>query len=215
MPVYSPPSENIKFILHDVLNASSLSELPGYEDVSQELIDQIIEEGGKICENVLFPINQSGDQEGCTYENGVVRTPKGFKEAYQTFSEGGWCGLSSDPEYGGMGMPVLLNTVMQEMICSANMSFGMYPGLSQGCYEALHHFGTDEQKALYLPKLIEGTWSGTMCLTEPHCGTDLGLIKTKADPQDDGSYKVTGTKIFISAGEHDLTDNIVHLVLAK
>jgi alkylation response protein AidB-like acyl-CoA dehydrogenase len=131
------------------------------------------------------------------------------------FAEGGWCGLSSDPDYGGMGMPVLLNTVMQEMICSANMSFGMYPGLSQGCYEALHTFGTDEQKELYLPKLIEGVWSGTMCLTEPHCGTDLGLIKTKADPQDDGSYKVTGTKIFISAGEHDLTENIVHLVLAK
>lgn len=215
MPVYNPPAENIKFILHDVLNASSLSELPGYEDFSEDLMDQIIEEGGKICEEVLFPLNQSGDQEGCTYENGVVRTPKGFKEAYDTFSQGGWCGLSSDPEYGGMGMPVLLNTVMQEMICSANMSFGMYPGLSQGCYEALHHFGTDEQKALYLPKLIEGTWSGTMCLTESHCGTDLGLIKTKADPNGDGSYKVTGSKIFISAGEHDLTENIVHLVLAK
>jgi len=219
MPVYSPPSENIKFILHDVLNASSLAELPGYEDVSEDLIDQIIEEGGKICENVLFPINQSGDQEGCTYENGVVRTPKGFKEAYDTFASGGWCGLSGDPEYGGMGMPVLLNTVMQEMICSANMSFGMYPGLSQGCYEALHHFGTEAQKALYLPKLIEGTWSGTMCLTEPHCGTDLGLIKTKADPVGEGDmgteYNITGTKIFISAGEHDLTENIVHLVLAK
>ena len=215
MPVYSPPQENIKFILHDVLNASSLSDLPGYEDVSEDLIDQILEEGGKICADVLFPLNQSGDQEGCTYENGVVRTPKGFKEAYDTFAEGGWCGLSSDPEYGGMGMPVLLNTVMQEMICSANMSFGMYPGLSQGAYEALHHFGTDEQKQTYLPKLIEGTWSGTMCLTEPHCGTDLGLIKTKADPQDDGSYNITGTKIFISAGEHDLTENIVHLVLAK
>lgn len=215
MPTYTPPEENIKFILHDVLNASQLSELPGYEDFSEDLMDQIIEEGGKICADVLFPLNQSGDQEGCTYENGVVRTPKGFKEAYDMFAEGGWCGLSSDPEYGGMGMPVLLNTVMQEMICSANMSFGMYPGLSQGCYEALHTFGTDEQKELYLPKLIEGVWSGTMCLTEPHCGTDLGLIKTKADPQDDGSYKVTGTKIFISAGEHDLTENIVHLVLAK
>lgn len=215
MPVYSPPSENIRFILHDVLGAESLSELPGFEEVSADLIDQIIEEGGKICEEVLFPINQSGDQEGCTYDNGVVRTPKGFKEAYDTFTEGGWCGLSSDPEYGGMGMPVLLNTVMQEMICSSNMSFGMYPGLSQGAYEALHQFGTDEQKELYLPKLIEGVWSGTMCLTEPHCGTDLGLIKTKADPVDDGSYKITGTKIFISAGEHDLTENIIHLVLAK
>ena len=215
MPSYTPPIENIKFILHDVLNAQELSALPGYEDVSADLIDQILEEGGKICEEVLFPLNQSGDQEGCTYENGVVRTPKGFKEAYDTFAEGGWCGLSSDPEYGGMGMPVLVNTVMQEMICSANMSFGMYPGLSQGCYEALHTFGTDEQKQTYLPKLIEGVWSGTMCLTEPHCGTDLGLIKTKAEPNGDGSYQITGTKIFISAGEHDLTENIIHLVLAK
>ncbi len=215
MPVYNPPIENIKFILHDVLKAEQLSSLPGYEEVSQDLIDQIIEEGGKICEGVLFPLNQSGDKEGCVYENGVVRTPKGFKEAYDTFAEGGWCGLAADPEYGGMGMPVMVNTVMQEMICSANMSFGMYPGLSQGAYEALHHYGTDEQKALYLPKLIEGIWSGTMCLTEPHCGTDLGLIKTKAAPDKDGSFKITGTKIFISAGEHDLTENIVHLVLAK
>ena len=217
MPVYTPPTDNIKFILHDVLKAESLSELPGYEDASADLIDQILEEGGKICEEVLFPINLSGDQEGCKFDNGDVSTPKGFKEAYDTFAEGGWCGLSADPEYGGMGMPVLLNTVMQEMICSTNMSFGMYPGLSQGAYEALHHFGTDEQKQLYLPKLIEGTWSGTMNLTEPHCGTDLGLIKTKAEPitGEEGAYQITGTKIFISAGEHDLTENIVHLVLAK
>ena len=217
MPRYTPPIENIKFILHDVLNAGQLADLPGYEDANEELIDQIIEEGGKLCSEVLFPLNQSGDQEGCTYENGVVRTPKGFKEAYDTFAENGWCGVSADPEYGGMGMPVLVNTVMQEMICSANMSFGMYPGLSQGAYEALHHFGTDEQKDLYLPKLIEGTWSGTMNLTEPHCGTDLGLIKTKAEPieGEENAYKITGTKIFISAGEHDLTENIVHLVLAK
>ena len=215
MPVYTPPIDDIKFVLHEVLEAKSLAEFPGYEEVSEDLIDQILEEGGKICEEVLFPLNLSGDQEGCSYKDGEVTTPKGFKEAYDTFTEGGWTGLSCDPEYGGMGMPTLLNTVMQEMICSANMSFGMYPGLSQGCYEALHKFGTDEQKALYLPKLVEGIWSGTMCLTEPHCGTDLGLIKSKADPQDDGSYKITGTKIFISAGEHDLTENIVHLVLAK
>ena len=215
MPVYTPPLDDIRFILHDVLKAGSLSELPGCEDASLELIDQIIEEGSKICADVLFPLNQSGDEEGCHFDNGVVTTPKGFKEAYQTFAENGWCGLSSDPEYGGMGMPVLVNTVMQEMICSANFSFGMYPGLSQGAYEALHVFGTDAQKETYLPKLIEGTWSGTMCLTEPHCGTDLGLIKTKADPQGDGTYTITGTKIFISAGEHDLTENIVHLVLAK
>ena len=215
MPQYNPPIENIKFILHDVLNAGQLADLPGNEEFSEDLMDQILEEGGKICAEVLFPLNQSGDQEGCTYENGVVHTPKGFKEAYDTFAEGGWCGVSADPEYGGMGMPVIVNTVMQDMISSANMSFGMYPGLSQGAYEALHQFGTDEQKALYLPKLIEGTWSGTMNLTEPHCGTDLGLIKTKAEPNDDGSYQITGTKIFISAGEHDLTENIVHLVLAK
>ncbi len=215
MPVYNAPLDDIRFILHDVLNIDQLSELEAYSDFSADLGDQILEEGAKICEQVLQPINLSGDQEGCKLENGVVRTPEGFKEAYDTFAEGGWCGLSGDPEYGGMGMPVALNTVMQEMICSANMSFGMYPGLSQGAYEALHYFGTDEQKDTYLPKLLEGTWSGTMNLTEPHCGTDLGLIKTKAEPHDDGSYAVTGTKIFISAGEHDLTENIVHLVLAK
>ncbi len=200
MPSYRPPIDDIRFILHDVLKAESLSSLQGYQDFSQDLMDQIIGEGAKICEEVLFPLNQSGDAEGCILENGVVRTPKGFKEAYETFTQGGWCGLSADPEYGGMGMPMLLNTVMQEMICAANMSFGMYPGLSQGAYEALHHFGTDEQKVLYLPKLISGEWSGTMCLTEPHCGTDLGLLKTKAQPQADGSCTIDGTKIFISAG---------------
>lgn len=215
MPVYTPPIKDIEFILHDVLDMDELSSLPGNEDFSAELADQILEEGGKLCEEVLFPLNHSGDLEGCTLENGVVRTPEGFKEAYQMFAENGWCGLACDPEYGGMGMPMMINTAMKEMICSANMSLGMYPGLSYGAYEALHKFGSDELKDLYLPKLVEGTWSGTMCLTEPHCGTDLGLIKTKADPNDDGSYNVTGTKIFISAGEHDLTENIVHLVLAK
>lgn len=215
MPVYTAPLDNIRFVLHDVLKAETLSTLPGYEEVSQELIDQILEEAAKICQEVLFPLNQSGDGEGCTFENGVVRTPKGFKEAYQTFSEGGWCGLSSDPAYGGMGMPLLLNFAVQEMICSANMAFGMYPGLSEGAYNALHLHGTDEQKQTYLPHLVTGEWSGTMCLTEPQCGTDLGLIKTKAVPNGDGSYSITGTKIFISAGEHDLTQNIIHLVLAK
>lgn len=215
MPVYNAPLENIRFVLHDVLNARQLSSLPGYEDISEDLMDQILEEGAKICEGVLFPINMSGDEEGCTLENGVVRTPKGFKEAYDIFAEGGWCGLACDPEYGGMGMPHLLNFAMQELICSANVSFGMYPGLSQGAYEALHYYGTDEQKDLYLPKLISGEWSGTMNLTEPHCGTDLGLIRTKATPSDDDSYAITGQKIYISAGEHDLTQNIVHLVLAR
>ncbi len=218
MPIYSAPMENIKFVLHDVLGAESLTKIPGFEDASQELVDQVLEEGARLCEEVLFPINQSGDEEGCKLENGIVTTPKGFKEAYSQFIQGGWCGVSSDPEYGGMGLPQLVNTVMQEMICSANFSFGMYPGLSQGCYEALHHYGTIEQKQTFLPKLIDGTWSGTMCLTEPHCGTDLGLIRTKAEEIDDGddlSYNITGTKIFISAGEHDLTENIVHLVLAR
>lgn len=219
MPTYTAPVNDIRFVLHEVLKVENLASLKPYEDLaSQELIDQILDEGAKICEQELFPLNQSGDAEGCTYKDGEVTTPKGFKEAYDTFAQGGWCGLSGDPEYGGMGMPVAVNTVMQEMICSANFSFGMYPGLSQGAYEALHQFGTDEQKALYLPKLLEGVWSGTMCLTEPHCGTDLGLIKTKADPAEgyEGeAYKISGTKIFISAGEHDLTENIIHLVLAR
>ncbi len=215
MPVYTPPIDDIKFLMNEVLNADDLSKLPGYEEFSEDLGDQIIEEGGKICEEIFFPLNQSGDEEGCILKDGEVKTPVGFKEAYQTFAENGWCGLACDPDYGGMGMPQLINTCMKEMISSANMSLGMYPGLSYGAYEALHKFGSKELQDLYIPKLVEGTWSGTMCLTEPHCGTDLGLIKTKADPQDDGTYKVTGTKIFISAGEHDLTENIVHLVLAK
>ncbi|GJL85782.1 MAG: acyl-CoA dehydrogenase [Micavibrio sp.] len=215
MPVYSPPLENIRFILHDVLGAESLTALPGYEEVSVDLIDQILEEGGKICEEVLFPLNQSGDQEGCHFDDGNVKTPKGFKEAYDTFVEGGWTGLACHPEYGGMGMPTLIGTAMKEMICSANMSLGMYPGLSYGAYEAIHKFGSEELKNLYLPKLVDGSWSGTMCLTEAHCGTDLGLIKSKAVPNKDDSYNITGTKIFISAGEHDLTENIIHLVLAK
>ncbi len=215
MPVYNAPLEDIKFVLNDVLDASSLTKIEGYEEATGDLVEQILEEGAKLCENVLFPINQSGDEEGCTLKDGVVTTPKGFKEAYKEFTEGGWCGVSGDPEYGGMGLPMLVNTVMQEMICSANFSFGMYPGLSQGAYEALHHYGTDEQKQTYLPKLITGEWSGTMCLTEAHCGTDLGLMRTKAEPNGDDSFNITGSKIFISAGEHDLAENIIHLVLAR
>lgn len=215
MPVYNAPLDDIRFVLFELLDAERLTELEGYEEASRDLVDPVLEEGARICEEVLFPLNQSGDAEGCRFENGEVRTPKGFREAYATFAEGGWCGLSADPDYGGMGLPVLVNTVMQEIICSSNFSFGMYPGLSQGAYEALHTFGTDEQKQIYLPKLASGEWAGTMCLTEPHCGTDLGLIKTKAADNGDGSQSITGTKIFISAGEHDLTDNIVHLVLAR
>lgn len=215
MPTYTAPMENIKFVLNDVLKADQLAEIPGYEDATPELVEQILEEGAKLCENVLFPLNMVGDEEGCTLKDGEVTTPSGFKEAYKEFTEGGWTGVSGDPEYGGMGLPMLVNTVMQEMICSANFSFGMYPGLSQGAYEALHHYGTDEQKQIYLPKLITGEWSGTMCLTEPHCGTDLGLMRTKAENNEDDSYRISGTKIYISAGEHDLSQNIIHLVLAR
>lgn len=215
MPVYEAPLDDIRFVLFELLGAQKLSELKGYEEATPDLIDAILEEGAKICQDVLFPLNMSGDQEGCHFKDGQVTTPKGFIEAYQTFVQGGWTGISSDPAYGGSGMPTLVNTVMQEMICSANMAFGMYPGLSQGAYEALHLYGTDAQKDLYLPKMVSGEWSGTMNLTEPHCGTDLGLIRTKADDNGDGSYAISGTKIFISAGEHDLTENIIHLVLAR
>jgi alkylation response protein AidB-like acyl-CoA dehydrogenase len=215
MPVYNAPLENMKFVLHDVLGAEKLSALPGYEDATPDLIDSILEEAAKMCEEVLFPLNQSGDKEGCTWENGKVRTPKGFKEAYDAFAQAGWCGAVADPKYGGMGLPATIGFAINEMVCSSNMSFGMYPGLSEGAYNALYLHGTDDQKDKYLPKIVTGEWSGTMCLTEPQCGTDLGLIRTKAVPNGDGSYNITGTKIFISAGEHDLTENIIHLVLAK
>ncbi len=215
MPIYHAPHDDIKFLLHDVLDVAQLAALPGYQDANAEMVDTIIAAAGTLCEEVLFPLNQSGDEEGCHFNNGAVMTPKGFKEAYQTFREGGWTALSCDPAYGGQGLPLLVNFVMDELVSSANMSLGMYPGLSHGAYNAIHTHANDALKQAYLPKLVDGTWSGTMCLTEPHCGTDLGLIKTKAEPQPDGSYKITGTKIFISAGEHDLTDNIIHLVLAK
>jgi alkylation response protein AidB-like acyl-CoA dehydrogenase len=215
MPIYQTPHDDIKFLLHDVLNVSQLAALPGYEEATGEMIDTVIGAAGELCEQVLFPLNQSGDEEGCHFDKGVVTTPKGFKAAYKTFCEGGWTGLSSDPAYGGQGLPLLINFVIDELVSSANMALGMYPGLSHGAYNAIHTHASDELKQRYLPKLVDGSWSGTMCLTEPHCGTDLGLIRTKAEPQPDGSHIITGTKIFISAGEHDLTDNILHLVLAK
>ena len=215
MAVFQAPIRDMRFVLHELLSVEELSKLEGYEDATPDLIDAVLEEAGKVTENVLFPLNRSGDEEGCTYENGVVRTPEGFKEAYDAFVEGGWPGLNCDPNYGGQGLPHTVSVMVSEMICSANLSFGMYPGLSHGAYSAVSKYGTDELKDTYLPKLVDGTWSGTMCLTEPHCGTDLGLCRTKAEPQDDGSYAITGTKIFISAGEHDLTDNILHLVLAR
>ncbi|PWC46384.1 acyl-CoA dehydrogenase [Azospirillum sp. TSA6c] len=215
MPIYKAPLEDVRFVLDEIVGLDKLSALPGYEDATPELVGQVLEEGAKLCEEVLFPLNQSGDGEGCHFENGEVRTPKGFKEAYNTYIEAGWQGLACDPAYGGQGLPKLVNTMLEEFICSANLSFGMYPGLSLGAYNALAMYGSDELKQRFLPKLVDGTWSGTMCLTEPHCGTDLGIIRTKAVPDGEGGYKITGTKIFISAGEHDLTENILHLVLAR
>jgi alkylation response protein AidB-like acyl-CoA dehydrogenase len=207
MPIYKAPLEDMRFVLH--------AQLPGYEEFSPELMDSVLEEAAKMAENILFPLNQSGDLEGCTYENGVVRTPKGFKEAYNAFRDGGWTAMASSPEFGGQGMPISSSLLVEEMLCSANVAFGLYPGLSHGAYLALYHHGSEEQKQTYLPNIVSGKWSGTMCLTEPHCGTDLGMLRTKAVPNDDGSYTLTGNKIFISAGEHDLTENIIHLVLAR
>jgi len=215
MATYKVPLKDMRFVLNEVIDVSRVSALPGYAEATPDLIDAILEEGAKLCENVLFPINRSGDEEGCTYENGVVRTPKGFKEAYKHFIEGGWTNVTTDPQYGGQGLPATVGFVMQEMITSSNLSFGMYPGLSHGAYEALHAHANETIKQTYLPKLGEGVWSGTMCLTEPHCGTDLGMLRTKAEPRSDGSFDISGTKIFISAGEHDLTENIIHLVLAR
>ena len=215
MATYTAPVRDIRFVMHEVLDSKAVAGLPGYEEATPELMDAIIDEAAKLSEGVLFPLNLSGDAEGCTYENGVVRTPKGFKEAYQQLIEGGWTSLACDPAYGGQGMPTLVNAAFGEMISGANLAFGMYPGLSHGAYKALHMHGSEALRAAYLPQLVNGTWSGTMCLTEPQCGTDLGLIRTRAEPAGDGSYRITGAKIFISAGEHDLTENIVHLVLAK
>ena len=215
MTAYTAPLRDMRFVLHELLDSTSLQSLPGYDQVTPDLIDAIIEQAGTLASEVLAPLNLPGDAEGCTYENGVVRTPKGFKEAYVQLCDGGWTSLGADPQYGGQGMPHLVGTVFEEMVSSANLAFGMYPGLSAGAYRAIAAHASDELKAEYLPRLVDGTWSGTMCLTEPQCGTDLGLIRTRAEPQDDGSYQITGTKIFISAGEHDLTENIIHLVLAK
>jgi alkylation response protein AidB-like acyl-CoA dehydrogenase len=215
MQVYKAPLRDMRFVLYELFDSRTVAALPGGEELTPELIDSILEEAAKFTEKVLLPLNASGDEEGCHYENGVVRTPKGFKDAYTAFREGGWTAMACDPAYGGQGLPEIVNKLVEEMICSTNLSFGLYPGLSRGAYLALRHHASDQLKQKFLPKLVDGTWSGTMCLTEPHCGTDLGLLRTKAVPQPDGSYKVTGSKIFISSGEHDLTENIVHLVLAR
>ena len=216
MTTYDAPIKDMQFVLNDVLQISKYSNLPGFADASEDVVEAILEEGAKLASNVLHPINHSGDKEGCTrHDDGSVTTPKGLKEAYQTYKEGGWQGLSFDPEYGGQGLPYILQVAVSEMMSGANMAFAMYPGLARGAADAIYAHGSDEQKQKYLPNMISGDWGGTMNLTEPHCGTDLGLLRTKAVPQADGSYKITGTKIFISAGEHDLTDNIIHLVLAR
>jgi alkylation response protein AidB-like acyl-CoA dehydrogenase len=215
MPIYKAPLREYRFLLHEAFNMSQYAALPGFRDAPLDVVDAILDEAAKLAEEVLQPLNQIGDREGCKLENGVVTTPPGFKAAYKTLVEGGWPALVVDPAYGGQGLPNCLGVLFNEMVSSANMAFGMYPGLSHGAYSALFHHGTEAQKQTYLPKLVSGEWTGTMNLTEPHCGTDLGLLRTKAVPQGDGSYKITGTKIFISAGEHDLADNIIHLVLAR
>ncbi len=214
MAAYAPPLQDMDFILHDVL-AVKESGIPGYDELDRDFTAAILEEAGKIARDALAPLNAVGDTQGCRLENGVVRTPEGFKAAYDTVAEGGWIGLDLDTEYGGQGMPHMLNTAVGIMHAAANMALNMYWGLTHGAYNAIVAAGSEAQKAKWLPKLVTGEWSATMNLTEPHCGTDLGLLRTKAEPQDDGSYRITGQKIFISAGEHDLTDNIVHLVLAR
>ena len=218
MTQYKPPLRDMQFVLHEMLNvADELKLLPPHADNDADTINAVLEEAGKFAAEVTFPLNQIGDEEGCVLDKTTheVRTPKGFKDAYVKYVEGGWPSLSGDPAYGGQGLPVVLNQCLYEMLNSANQAWTMYPGLTHGAYECLHAHGTPELKQAYLPKLTSGHWTGTMCLTEPHCGTDLGMLRSKAEPQADGSYKITGSKIFISSGEHDLSENIVHLVLAR
>ncbi|XKH59224.1 acyl-CoA dehydrogenase C-terminal domain-containing protein [Halomonas sediminis] len=216
MPSYQAPLRDLRFVMNEMLGyPAHYARLPSGDEASPETVDAILEEGARFAREVLLPLNQSGDEEGCRLEGGEVKAPKGFREAYQQYVEGGWPSLAADPAQGGQGLPHSLAMVLSEMICATNLAWGMYPGLSHGAADALRHHGTEEQKATYLTKLVEGVWTGSMCLTEPHCGTDLGLIKTRAVPADDGGYDISGTKIFISAGDHDLAENIVHLVLAK
>jgi alkylation response protein AidB-like acyl-CoA dehydrogenase len=218
MPVYNPPLRDMQFVMHEVLKVTDdYQSMPQYADADKDTINAVIEEAGKFASQVTFPLNISGDTEGCTLDKTThaVTTPKGFKEAFAKYVEGGWPALSCDPAYGGQGLPLVVNQCLYEMLNSANQAWTMYPGLTHGAHAALHAHGTEEQKKLYLGKMTSGEWTGTMCLTEPHCGTDLGLMRTKAEPQADGTYKITGNKIFISAGEHDMTSNIVHLVLAR
>jgi alkylation response protein AidB-like acyl-CoA dehydrogenase len=218
MAQYTAPLRDMQFVLHEVLKVTdTFKTMAAQTDTSAELLDQVLEEAGKFTAEVLFPLNQVGDREGCVLDTATheVKTPTGFKEAYKAFVAGGWPALSCDPAYGGQGLPHVAQTAFQEMLNAANQAWSMYPGLTHGAYQALHAHGTEEQKQVYLTKLISGEWTGTMCLTEPHCGTDLGLLRSKAEPQADGSYRITGGKIFISSGEHDMSENIIHLVLAR
>jgi alkylation response protein AidB-like acyl-CoA dehydrogenase len=214
MPIYTAPVKDLQFVLHDVLGVGA-SDIPGYADLERDFTGAILEEAGKVAKDVLVPLNASGDAEGCRLENGVVYTPKGFKAAFDVLKQGGWNGLDLPEAYGGQGLPYLMGTATGEIFVSANMAFNMYQGLTHGAIGAILTHGTDAQKAAWLPKMVSLDWTGTMNLTEPHCGTDLGLLRTKAEPQADDSYKITGQKIFISAGDHDLAENVIHLVLAK
>jgi alkylation response protein AidB-like acyl-CoA dehydrogenase len=215
MQTYKAPLRDMRFVIHELHDSASLSALPGLQDVTPDLIDSVLEEAGKFMEEVLLPLNAAGDEESCRLENGVVRTPRGFKAAYEAFRNGGWTALAGDPRFGGQGLPESLNKLVEEMICSTNLSFGLYPGLTRGACQGIAGHASEELQQRFLPKMVDGTWSGTMCLTEAHCGTDLGLLRTRATPQPDGGFRISGAKIFISAGEHDLTENIIHLVLAR
>ncbi|MDG0978353.1 MAG: acyl-CoA dehydrogenase C-terminal domain-containing protein [Halieaceae bacterium] len=216
MPTYKAPTRDLQFVLHDVLGVDDLyASLPTFEDVSADLIDAILEQGAKFCEDVIAPLNESGDEEGCRWSAEGVKTPAGFAQAYDQYVQGGWPSLAADVEYGGQGMPNTLGLCMSELTGTANWAWSMYPGLSHGAIKTLEEHGSEEQKQRYLTRLISGEWTGTMCLTEPHCGTDLGLLRTKAVRNDDGSFSLHGTKIFISAGEHDMAENIVHIVIAR
>lgn len=214
MTIYAAPIRDMQFVLHDVLKISA-QDLPGYDELDPEFTGAILDAAGKLATEVLAPLNAVGDREGCRLENGVVRTPTGFHAAFEQMRDGGWTALDCDPEYGGQGMPYVVGIAAGEMFSASNMAFTMYQGLTHGAYSAIHAHGSDAQKAMYLPRMVTCEWTGTMNLTEPHSGTDLGILRTKAEPQDDGSYLITGQKIFISAGDHDMSENVIHLVLAK
>ncbi|MGD0141808.1 MAG: acyl-CoA dehydrogenase C-terminal domain-containing protein [Rhizomicrobium sp.] len=215
MPVYRAPVEDYRFLMHELFEVEKQTDLPRFADLTADLVDDILSNAGKFCEEVLHPINQSGDEEGCHYENGVVRTPAGFKEAFKAYSEAGWGGLGAPTQFGGSNLPMMVTMAVAEMAQSANQAFAMYPGLTGAAYSALGATGAPWMKEHIVPKMVAGEWTGTMCLTEPNCGTDLRLMKTRAVEQPDGTYRMTGTKIFISGGDHDLTDNIIHMVIAK